>query len=78
MNTLPSRLYSVLFPIEDIRQTIKTAKIILTKVKIDRQLLSQLTSTPFMNIKDISGCNKKTVLFNNHNVLDTKINKLNQ
>ena len=78
MNTLPSRLYSVLFPIEDIRQTIKTAKIINTKVKIDRQLLSQLTSTPFMNIKDISGCNKKTMLFNNHNVLDTKINKLNQ
>ena len=32
-NTLPSRLYWVLFPIEDLRQAIETAKRILTERK---------------------------------------------
>ena len=32
-NTLPSRLYRVLFPIEDLRQAVETAKRILTKKK---------------------------------------------
>ena len=30
-NTLPTKLYWVLFPIDDLRQTVETAKIILTK-----------------------------------------------
>ena len=34
-NTLPTRLYLVLFPIEDLRQVIGSAKRILTKEKID-------------------------------------------
>ena len=34
-NTLPARLYLVLFPIEDLRQTVETAKRILTKETID-------------------------------------------
>ena len=49
-NTIPSRLYWVLFPIEDLRQAVETAKGILTKEKIDRQLAGQSSSTPFMNI----------------------------
>ena len=51
-NTLPTRLYWVLFPIEDLRQVVETAKSILTKEKIDRQLAGQTSLTPFMNIKD--------------------------
>ena len=47
----PTRLYLVLFPIEDLRQAVETAKRILTKEKIDRQLTGQSSSTPFMNIK---------------------------
>ena len=35
-NTLPTKLYWVLFPIEDLRQVVETAKRILTKEKIDR------------------------------------------
>ena len=35
-NTLPIRLYWVLFPIEDLRKVVETAKRILTKEKIDR------------------------------------------
>ena len=49
-NTLPSRLYWVLFPIEDVGQAVKTAERILTEDKIDRQLVSQSSSTPFINI----------------------------
>ena len=47
-NTLPTRLYWVLFPIEDLRQVVETAKRILTKQKIDRQLTGQSSSTPFI------------------------------
>ena len=36
-NTLPTKLYQVLFPIEDLRQAVETAKRILTKEKLDRQ-----------------------------------------
>ena len=51
-NTLPTKLYWILFPIEDLRQAVETAKRILTKEKIDRQLSGQSSSTPFMSIRD--------------------------
>ena len=35
-NTLPTKLYWVLFPIEDLRQVVETAKRILTKEDTDR------------------------------------------
>ena len=37
-NTLPTRLYWVLFPIKDLRVAVEAAKRILTKEKVDRQL----------------------------------------
>ena len=48
---LPTKLYWGLFPIEDLRQAVETAKRISTKEKIDRQLARQSSSTPFMSIK---------------------------
>ena len=57
-NALPTKLYWVLFPIEDLRQVVETAKRILTKEKIDRQLTGQSSSAPFMSVKD-SYKNKK-------------------
>ena len=50
-NTLPTKLYWVLFPIENLRQVVETAKRILTKEKLDRQLTGQTSTSPFMNIK---------------------------
>ena len=38
-NTLIPRLHWFLFPVEDLRKSLETAKKILNKVKIDRQLL---------------------------------------
>ena len=37
-NTLPTKLYWILFPIENLRQEVDTAKGILTKEKLDKQL----------------------------------------
>ena len=51
-NTLPTKLYWILFPIADLRQAFETAKRILTKEKLDRQLSRQISSTPFMSIRD--------------------------
>ena len=37
-NTLPTKLYWILFPIEDLRQAVDTAKRVLAKEKLDKQL----------------------------------------
>ena len=69
-NTLPTRLYWVLIPIEDIRETEETVKRILTKDKIDRQLAGQSSSASFMNVKD--GYISKKVTFDMQDGLDDK------
>ena len=51
-NTLSTKLYWILFPIEDLRQTVERAKRILTKDKLHRQLTRQSLSTPFISIRD--------------------------
>ena len=51
-NTLPTKLYWILFPIEDLRQTVETSKRILTKEKLDKQLMGQSSASQFMNIRD--------------------------
>ena len=60
-NTLPTKLYLVLFLIMDLRQAVEMAKRILMKEKIDRQLAGQASSTPFMSIR---GNCRKRVTFN--------------
>ena len=57
----------------DLRQAVETAKRILTKQKIDRQLAEQTSSTPFMNIKE--GYSKK-VTFDMMDGIEQKIDKL--
>ena len=73
-NTLPTRLHLVLFPIEGLRQVVETAKRILTKEKIDRQLAGQPSSTSFMGMKD--GYTSKRVTFDTPDALEEKINRL--
>ena len=72
-NTLPTKLYWVLFPIEDLRQAVETAKRILTKEKLDKKLTGQTSTSPFMNIRD--GTDKR-VSFNTRDELGDKIDKL--
>ena len=72
--TLPTRLYWLLFSIENIRQAVETAKSILTKEMTDRQLKGQSSLTPFLNIKD--GYTSKKVTFDTQDSLKEKIDKL--
>ena len=72
-NTLPTKLYWILFPIEDLRQAVEAAKRILTKEKLDKQLTGQSSASPFMNIRD--GTERK-VSFNTRDELGDKIDKL--
>ena len=72
-NTLPTKLYWILFPIEDLRQAVDTAKRILTKEKLDKQLTGQTSTSPFMNVRD--GTERK-VAFNTRDELGDKIDKL--
>ena len=72
-NTLLSKLYWVLFPIEDLTPAVDTAKRILTKEKIGKQLAGQSSSIPFMSMRDSQG---KKVSFNMQDNLEQKIDKL--
>ena len=72
-NTFPTRLYWVLFPIENPRQAVEIVKRILTKEKIDRQLARQSSSTPVVSVRD--SYNKK-VIFNTQDGLEDKRDKL--
>ena len=72
-NTLPTKLYWVLFPIMDLRQAVEKAKRILMKEKINRQLAGQTSSTPFLSIKDNFS---KKVTFDTTDGIEQKIDKL--
>ena len=72
-NTLPTKLYWILIPIEDLRQAVETAERILTKEKLDKQLAGETSTSPFMNIRD--GTEMK-VSFNARDELGDKIDKL--
>ena len=70
---LPTKLYWILFPIEDLRQAVETTKRILTKEKLDKQLTGQASSSPFMSIREGAG---RRVSFDTREELNDKIDKL--
>ena len=72
-NTLPTKLYWFLFPKENLRQAVDTAKRKLTKEKLDKQLTGQTSTSPFMSIRE--GTDKR-VSFNARDELGDKIDKL--
>ena len=56
-NTPPTKLYWILFPIEDLRQAVETVKRILTKEKLDKQMTGQTSTSLFISIRE--GANKR-------------------
>ena len=72
-NRLPTKLYWILFPIEDLRQAVDIAKRILTKEKLDKQLTGQTSTSPFMSVRDGT---ERRVSFNARDELGDKIVKL--
>ena len=65
-NTVPNRLYWVLFSIDNLCDAVETAKRFLTKEKIDRQMTGQ-SSTPFMKLTDKK---RKSVTFDAKDALE--------
>ena len=59
-NTLPSRLFPILFPIDNLRDMITTAKRVMIKEKIDRQKTGQSFTTPFMQVNDCGKSSDRT------------------
>ena len=52
-NTLPSKLYWIWFPINNLREAVDTAKRVLNKEKLDKQLMGQASNiSPFMKLRD--------------------------
>ena len=72
-NALPTKLYWILFPIEDLRQALETARRILTKERLDKQLAGQASTGPFMSIRE---GNSRKVSFDTRDELGNKIDKL--
>ena len=72
-NTLPTKLCWILFPIEDLRQAVDTAKRILTKEKLDKQLTGQTSTSPFLSVRDGT---ERRVSFNTKDELGDKIGSL--
>ena len=62
-----------MFPIEDLRPAVETAKRILTKEKLDKQLPGQVSTSPFMNIRE--GASRR-VSFDTREELGDKIDKV--
>ena len=73
-NTVPNRLYWVLFPINNLCEAVETAKRFLTKEKIDRQMNGQ-SSTPFMKLTDKK---RKSVTFDARDILEKTSENMEQ
>ena len=69
-STLPTKLYWILFPIEE---ALETAKRILTKEKLDKQITGQTSTSSFMNIREGG---KRKVSFETRDKLGDKIGRL--
>ena len=68
----------VLFPIEDLRVAVDTAKRVLTKEKIDMPLSGHSgTTTLFMKVGDVHNSNRKTVSFNTQDPIQEQLDNLN-
>ena len=62
-NTLPSKLYWILFPINNLREAIDTAKRVMNKEKLDKQLTGQTSNiSPFMKLGDDTHSGQQRVL----------------
>ena len=59
-NTLPSRLYPILFLINNLIDAITMAKWMMIKEKIDRQKTGQSSATPFIRMNDCSQSSEKS------------------
>ena len=62
-NTLPNKLYWILFPINNLGESVDTAKRVLKKEKLDKQLTGQASNiSPFMKMRDDTQSDQKMLM----------------
>ena len=62
-NTFPNKLYWILFPINNLGEAVDTAKRVLNKEKLDKQLTGQASNiSPFMNMRDDTHLGQKMLI----------------
>ena len=62
-NTLPSKLFWILFPINNLREAVDAAKRVLNKEKLDKQLMGQTSNiSPFMKLRDTTHSGQKVAI----------------
>ena len=62
-NTLPSKLYWILFPIDNLREAIDTTKRVMNKERLDKQLMGQASNiSPFMKLGDATHSGQQRML----------------
>ena len=75
-NTLPSKLYWILFPINNLREAVDTTKRVLNKEKLGKQLMGQASNTPpFMKLRYHTARSEsvnKTIRSRNHDFNDVQ------
>ena len=75
-NTLPNKLYWILFPINNLRDAVEAAKRVLSKERLDKHLSGQaVSSTPFMKMGETTNSGKE-VLNTNQDSIGEKIENL--
>ena len=82
-NTIPNRLFWILFPIDNLRVAVETVKRVLTKDKIDRQMSGQSSTTPFMKVSSDSHyssmkSSKKGVTFDAMETIEKNSNSIDK
>ena len=75
--TIPNTLYWILYPIDYLRVAVETAKRVLIREKIDRQMSGQSSTIPFMTMSNknnypAKGSCKKGVTFDALEVIEKK------
>ena len=59
-NTLPSKLYWILFPINNLRDAVEAMKRVLCKAKLDKHLSGQAVNiTPFLKMGETTNSGKE-------------------
>ena len=77
-NTLPIRLYPILFPIDNLRDAIMTTKHVMIKDIIDRQKTGQCPATPFMHMNESGQTSKKGGTFDAMETLERHGNSIDR
>ena len=76
-NTLPSRLYYMVYNINNLREAVETAKYMLTKEQIDGCKSGQANSSPFMKVNQ-QNSKKKGVTFNTMETIQKQGDSINK